>query len=32
MVGARYNIGLGELYEDVEFNNRVFQVYLGIEL
>ena len=30
--GARYNIGLGELYDDVDFNNRVFQVWLGIEL
>ena len=31
-IGVRYNIGLGDLYEDDNFNNRVFQISLGLEL
>lgn len=31
-IGIRYNIGLGDLYEMDNFNNRVFQVSLGLEL
>lgn len=30
-IGVRYNFGMGDVYEDTDFKNRVLQVYVGLD-